>query len=106
MERLALVGMDPTIDIQAVATRVRQKGGGGALVLVTGVPDRSLLSVQRLMSTDFASTVLLGVSRTTPQTVIGFHRAGATTVIVDPGSTWANPWQVSMRTTWASASAS
>ncbi|HEX9762794.1 MAG TPA: DUF58 domain-containing protein [Acidimicrobiia bacterium] len=106
MERLALVAADPMIDIEAVAARVRQRGGGGALVLITGVPDRSLLSVHRLLSSDFGSTVLMGVTTTTPQTVIGFHRAGATTVMVDPGAEWKTAWLSAMRTSWVGASAS
>jgi uncharacterized protein (DUF58 family) len=106
MERLALVATDPTIDIRAVATRVRQRGGGGALVMVTGVADRELLSVQRLLSADYGSTVLMSVSSTIPQTVIGFHRVGASTVVVDPGEQWAPAWLKAMRTSWAGASAS
>jgi uncharacterized protein (DUF58 family) len=105
MERLAMVKTDPSIDIEAVAARVRQRGGGGALVLVTGVPDRPLLSVQRLLASDFGATVLMGVTSTTPQTVIGFHRAGASTVIVDPGGEWGTPWLTTMRTSWAGVSA-
>jgi hypothetical protein len=104
MERLALVEVDSGIDIQSVGSRVRQLGGGGALVLVTGVPDRSLLGVQRLLASDYRSTVLMGVTTTTPQTVIGFHRAGATTVIVDPGSPWRTAWMTAVRATWAGVS--
>ena len=37
---LGSVQADPAIDIEAVAGRIRQKGGGGALVIVTGVADR------------------------------------------------------------------
>jgi hypothetical protein len=106
MERLAIVGTDPSIDIQAVAGRVRQRGGGGALVLVTGVPDRRLLGVQRLLHSEFGNTVLMAVTTTTPQTVIGFHRAGATTVMVDPGAEWKGAWVSAMRSTWADASVS
>jgi uncharacterized protein (DUF58 family) len=46
MEKLALVQPDAGIDIEAVASRIRQKGGGGALVIITGTADRALLSVQ------------------------------------------------------------
>lgn len=106
MERLAMVATDPAIDIGAVATRVRQRGGGGALVLVTGVADRQLLSVQRLLSADFGSTVLMSVSSTIPQTVIGFHRVGAATVVVDPGEEWGGAWMKAMRTSWAGVSVS
>ncbi len=106
MERLALVSADPLIDIGSVGSRVRQRGGGGALVLVTGVADRELLSVQRLLSADYGNTVLMSVSSSTPQTLIGFQRAGASTVIVDPGEKWAGAWLTAMRTSWAGASVS
>ncbi|HEX6947215.1 MAG TPA: DUF58 domain-containing protein [Acidimicrobiia bacterium] len=106
MERLAVVKTDPTIDLRAVATRIRHRGGGGALVLVTGVPDREMLAVQRLLAPDYGNTVLMSVSSTTPQTVIGFHRVGAATVVVDPGAKWAPEWLKTMRATWADASAS
>lgn len=106
MERLAVVQPDPSIDLRAVATRIRHRGGGGALVLVTGVPDREMLAVQRLLAPDYGNTVLMSVSSTTPQTVIGFHRVGAATVVVDPGARWAPEWLKTMRATWADVSAS
>jgi hypothetical protein len=92
MERLALVQPDPGIDIEAVATRIRQKGGGGALVIVTGVADRPLLSVQQLLSRDYPTTVLMSASTSTSQTLVGFHRLGVTTISVAPDQPWAPAW--------------
>ncbi|MEX1038501.1 MAG: DUF58 domain-containing protein [Acidimicrobiia bacterium] len=92
MERLALVQPDPAIDIEAVATRIRQKGGGGALVIVTGVADRALLSVQQLLSRDYPTTVLMSASTTTSQTLVGFHRLGVSTISVTPDEPWAPAW--------------
>lgn len=100
MERMALVQPDPLIDITAVASRIRQTGGGGALVLITGLADRELLGVQQLLSSDYRTTVLMGVSSTTPQTLIGFHRMGVTTITVDPGEDWNNEWSRAMRAAW------
>lgn len=100
MERLALVQADPLIDITAVASRIRQTGGGGALVLVTGLADRDLLGVQQLLANQYRSTILMGVATTTAQTLIGFHRMGATTVTVEPGTTWRDEWSMAMRTAW------
>lgn len=105
MERLALVQADPFIEMEAVASRIRQKGGGGALVMVTGVADRSLLAVQRLLSADYPSTVLMSVSSSTPQTLASFHRLGVATVAIAPTETWAQAWLNTMRATWATVSA-
>ncbi len=104
MERLALVQPDPAIDIEAVAARIRQKGGGGALVLVTGVADRPLLSVQQLLSGDYPTTVLMTVSGATSQTLVGFHRMGVTTVSIGPDQSWAPAWVSAMRSSWTTAS--
>jgi uncharacterized protein (DUF58 family) len=105
MERLALVQPDPAIDIESVAGRIRQKGGGGALVMVTGVADRSLLSVHRLLAKDYPTTVLMSASEATPQILSGFHRMGVTTVSIGPAEPWAPAWMFAMRTSWTAASA-
>lgn len=106
MEKLALVETAPDMDMQAVASRIRQKGGGGALVIVTGTADRSLVSVQQLLTRDYPTTVLLGASSTTPQALAGFHRLGVTTVTVAPGDSWAPSWLTSIGEAWDAASAS
>jgi len=106
MEKLALVDTTPDIDMEAVASRIRQKGGGGALVIVTGTADRSLVSVQQLLSRDYPTTVLLGASSTTPQALAGFHRLGVTTVTVAPGDGWAQAWLTSIGEAWGAVSAS
>lgn len=103
MERLALVKPDPAIDIEAVASRIRQKGGGGALVMVTGIADRPLLSVQQLLSNDYPTTVLMSASEATSQTLVGFHRLGVTTVSVKPDENWAPAWLKGMRSSWTAA---
>jgi hypothetical protein len=105
MERLALVQPDPAIDIEAVATRIRQKGGGGALVIVTGVADRPLLSVQQLLSRDYPTTVLMSASTSTSQTLVGFHRLGVTTISVTPDQPWAPAWLTGIDTWTATRSA-
>ncbi len=105
MERLALVQPDSAIDIEAVATRIRQKGGGGALVMVTGVADRALLSVQQLLSRDYPTAVLMSASTTTSQTLVGFHRLGVPTISVAPDEPWAPAWLIGIDTWSATRSA-
>lgn len=106
MERLAMVTMTDAIDLETVATHIRQKGGGGALVIVTGTADRTLISVQQLLAREYPTSVLLGVSTTTPQTLAGFHRLGVATVLVEPGGSWAQSWMTSVGETWDVISAS
>lgn len=106
MERLALVQPNPMIDVEAVASRIRQTGGGGALVLVTGLADRPLLGVQQLLSSDYRTTVLMGAATTTSQTLIGFHRAGVTTVTIEPGQDWGDSWSKAIRSSWDAVSVS
>jgi uncharacterized protein (DUF58 family) len=106
MERLALVEPNPLIEMGAVAGRIRQKSGGGALILVTGVADRDLLGVQQMLASEYHSTLLMCVSSTTPQTLVGFHRMGVGTITVDPNEEWASAWITAMRTSWNVASVS
>ena len=106
MERLALVTPINAIDLETVATHIRHKGGGGALVIVTGTADRALISVQQLLSREYPTSVLLGVSTTTPQTLAGFHRLGVATVTVAPGDSWAQSWTTSIGEAWDAVSVS
>lgn len=105
MEKLALVQTRDDIDIEAVASRLKQKGGGGALMLITGTADRPLLSVQRLLGRDYPTTILLAAAGSTSQTIAGFHRLGVATVTTEPGSPWAPRWLESIGEAWDAASA-
>lgn len=104
MEQLALVTPDAQIDIEQVASKIRQKGGGGALVIVTGVPDQSLINVQQLLSGDYPTTVLMTSADSSTPTLVGFHRLGVTTVAITPEGSWAQPWLAAMRSSWTTAS--
>ncbi len=75
-------------------------------MIVTGTADRTLISVQQLLSRDYPTSVLLGVSTTTPQTLAGFHRLGVATVTVTPGGSWAEKWLRSIGETWDALSVS
>ncbi len=104
MERLAVTRLDAGRDIVAGASSLRTRGGGGALVLVTGVADLSLLAVQRLFSADYPKSLLLASADTAPRAIADFHRNGVETILTSPAGTWAEGWSSKMRESWNVAS--
>ena len=104
MEELALVTLDQSIDIEAVAFRIRKRGRGGVLVFVTGTADRSLLGVKQHLSADYPTTVLMTVSDSIPQALTGIQRMSVITVSTRPDEPWAQAWIAAMRSPWATAS--
>lgn len=105
MERLAMVDVEPTLDLRAVASRMRQTGRGGALVLVTGIADHELLEVHRLLSRDYRTTIVLGATDTSPTAVHALQRAGALTISVSPDESWAQAWTSLTSRQWLGTSA-
>ncbi|MDX1448682.1 MAG: DUF58 domain-containing protein [Acidimicrobiia bacterium] len=104
MEKLAVVEREGRLDIRAVAARLKSVGRGGALVVVTGVPDSDILEVQRLLSRDSRTTVVMSASETSSSGEIALQRAGALTVSVSPSDSWSAAWTKVMGKTWSSAS--
>lgn len=104
MERLARVEPHPGVDMTAVATRLRNRAGGGMLVMVTGEPDDHLLGLTRVLAADFPTAVLLVSADSPDGKVEDFQRAGVVTVIPPPNQSWAPAWGQTMRTTWHAAS--
>ena len=105
MEALARVQMVPAIDIKAVASKLRQNGRGGALVLVTGSPDQDLLGVHRHLGSQHRVTVLLAASSAPNSLISAFQRLGAKTVVPGLDPNWAPAWNQTIGRTWLSASA-
>jgi uncharacterized protein (DUF58 family) len=104
MEQLAVVEREGQVDIRAVASRLKAVGRGGALVLVTGIPDSDLLEVQRLMSREYRTTVVMSASETSSSGEVAFQRAGAVTINVTPSQSWAEAWAKVVGRTWSNAS--
>jgi uncharacterized protein (DUF58 family) len=104
MEKLAVVEREGRLDIRAVASRLKSVGRGGALVLVTGIPDSDLLEVQRLMAREYRTTVVLSASETSSSGEIAFQRLGAVTVNVTPNGSWAEEWAKVVGRQWSNAS--
>jgi uncharacterized protein (DUF58 family) len=105
MEGLARVQMVPAIDVKAVASKLRQNGRGGALVLVTGSPDQDLLGVHRHLGSQHRVTVLLAASSAPNPLISAFQRLGAKTVVPGLDPNWAPAWNQTIGRTWLSASA-
>ena len=105
MERLAMVDVEPELDLRAVASRMRQTGRGGALVLVTGIADHELLEVHRLLSRDYRSTIVMAATDTSPTALHSLQRAGALTMTVSPEESWAQAWATITSRQWLGTSA-
>jgi uncharacterized protein (DUF58 family) len=103
----ALAGVQPTdgLDLRAAALRLRQGGRGGALVLVTGVPDGELLAVGQLLTRNFPSTVLMTVAQQSSATVAVFQRGGTLTMAIKPDGSWANAWLNATSAPWPTVTA-
>ncbi len=106
MESLATVQPQPHIDIEAVVAKVRRSGlAGGALVLVTGVPDKSDVAIFRLLGRDYLKTVVMAVTDANNETVATFRQAGAVAVVTAPGSKWSAAWRDAMERAWSTGTA-
>ena len=101
MEVLAGVAPTPDLDIQAASLLLRRRARGGALVLITGVPDQELLAAQQLLSRDFGRTLLLTVSKTASTSVLQFQRAGAITMSIGPHDPWGPAWIKGVHSAWS-----
>jgi uncharacterized protein (DUF58 family) len=105
MEALAGVNTLSGIDMRGVAIRLRRTGRGGALFLVTGLPDPDLLGLHQLLSRDYRTSVLLSAAETTSTTTAAFVHAGSIVIRVPPDASWGPAWIHAMGKTWAPASA-
>lgn len=106
METLASVQALSHLNLPRTVARLRRGGtGGGALVLVTGVPDQAALGAFRALAHDFARTVVLAVVEQPGNSLLALQRAGALTVPSGPGTSWAPAWRTAMELSWSTASA-
>ena len=106
MDTLATVQPVPHLDLRRTVARLRRQGvGGGALVLVTGIPDEGALAAFRVLAKDFARTIVLLVAERAGDTGASFRRAGAVTVVTRPDGSWAPGWRTAMELSWSTASA-
>ncbi len=105
MDMLATIAAAENLDLRTTVKRLRRQGvGGGALVIVTGVPDEGVLGAYRVLAQDFTRTVVMAVGDRTVDSIASFQRAGAVTVMVGAESKWAPAWRTAMELSWSSAS--
>lgn len=105
MEALARAQTQQGLDLRSAAGRLANVGRGGALVLISGVPDAVLLGVHRLFGREFGTTVVMSAAETSSSNEAAFHRVGAVTVRVAPGDSWSQSWSKAMDRSWDSRSA-
>ena len=104
MERLALVAMEPSMDLVSATAHLRHKGGGGTLVLITGSPDDDLFSVHELLKREYSTTVIMTVAPAPSQILGRFLRAGVVAVSITPDEEWAEAWMSAMDSSWVAES--
>lgn len=105
MEKLAMATVEDHLDIRALAGRVRQRGGGGALLMVTGTPDVEAAEVTRLLGQDYGTTVVLCATDTTSPVTGSMHRSGVITIQSSPGESWARAWVKAVGMSWPESQA-
>jgi len=105
MEVLATVEPAAHLDLRNTVSRLRRQGvGGGALILVTGIPDDGLVAAYRVLAKDFTRTVVMAVAERTAASGTQFQRSGAVTVMVGANASWAPAWRTAMELSWSTAS--
>jgi uncharacterized protein (DUF58 family) len=106
MEELATIRPARSVDLRHLIGRLRRSGmAGGVLVMVTGRADDADLASFQLLSQDFYRTVVLSVSNTDDEAIVGFARLGALVVQTGPDGSWSDPWRNAMEHGWSTASA-
>jgi hypothetical protein len=105
MEALADVQPMDGLDLRAAPYGYRGADGGGAMVMVTGLPDGELLAVGQLLTRNFASTALMSVAQQASATLAGFQRGGTLTMSIKPEGSWAAAWLNATSAPWPTVSA-
>ena len=106
MEELAAIQPTPAIDLTSALSRLRRNGmAGGVLVLVTGVPDDSVLALFRTLGQDFYRTVVMSAATDSTPLLDSFGRTGATTIASAIPDRWAPAWKQGMERSWSTATA-
>ncbi len=94
------------LDLRRELFRLRQGDiGGGALYLLTGEPDEAILAGYRNLTRSFGRSTVLAVTDAGEASLAMIRRSGATTVVVEPGESWAAAWTRVTEAPWSTASA-
>ena len=103
METLASVEMVTDFDIRTATLLLKRRSRGGALILITGVPDEALIAASRMLSNEFGRTMLLTVSDGSAAAVGQFQQTGALTISVGPHDPWGPAWLKGVDSAWSTA---
>ncbi len=104
MEELATVSPTEGIDLRHGIARLRQHSAtGGALVLITGQPSQSHLTLYQAIGRDYGRVIVLATTDEADDTVATFRRSGAVTVLAPRGTDWGDAWTEAMEHTWSIA---
>jgi len=106
MEALAVASTRELVSLPAMIKRLTRGGiAGGAFVLVTGEADAQDVEAYRLLSSDYAKSVVMTVARNETESIIQLKRVGAIAVQAGPGAAWAPAWREAMESAWSTATA-
>lgn len=105
MEILATVQPVDRLDLRSTERRLSRRGvGGGAFIIVTGIPDEGTLGIFRALAQEFSRTIVMAVDDHIKGTLASFQRAGAVAVVVNSYAPWAPAWRTAMEATWSTVS--
>lgn len=104
MEALAVVATSEMVNLSVLVGRLLRGGhGGGALIIVTGVPDDEDLAAYRMLASHYLRTVIMAVAQHENDAILKMKRVGAITVLARTGVVWAPAWREAMERAWSTA---
>lgn len=106
MEALAVASTRELVSLPAMIKRLNRGGiAGGAFVLVTGDADAQDVEAYRLLSNNYAKSVVMTVAQNETEAILQLKRVGAIAVQAGPGAAWAPVWREAMESAWSTATA-
>lgn len=105
MEQLAVITPRWHIHLAPSAAQLEDMVTDGVLVVVTGTPDREVLTIIRALGSRRAFPIAMLATGTTPPILGQFHREGIMTIVSSEDGSWAREWRRTTQGSWDAASA-